>query len=112
MTCDPVGHILLVLRHQLFEEVLVELAEEVLLHLDLLALPLLVILAEMFAVTKLVCPVRLSPVRAAGANKQRLQEAERIGTRIVRNVIRGLLNNLGADLSGSLKGILLITFGI
>ena len=97
MTSDPVCHILLVLRDQLFEQVLVELAEEVLLHLDLLALPLLVILAEMLAVAKLVCPVRLGPVRTAGARKQRLQEAERIGTRIVRNVIRGLWNNLSAD---------------
>ncbi len=102
MTSDPVGHILLVLRDQLFEQVLVELAEEVLLHLDLLALPLLVILAEMLAVTKLVCPVGLGPVRTAGASKQRLKEAERIGTRIVRNVIRGLLNNLSADGLGSL----------
>ena len=97
MTSDPVGHILLVLRDQLFEEVLVELAEEVLLHLDLLALPLLVILAEVLAVTKLVCPVGLGSVRAAGARKQGLQEAERIGTHIVRNVIGGLWNDLSKD---------------
>ena len=65
MTSDPVGHILLVLCYQLIEEVLVELAEEVLLQLDLLAVPLLVILTEMFPMTQLVCPVRLSSVSAA-----------------------------------------------
>lgn len=97
MAGDPVGDILLVLRHQLLEEVLVELAEEVFLQLDLLALSLLVILSEMLAVTQLVCPVRLGSVSAAGAHKQTLEKAESVRTLIVRNVIRGLWNNLNTD---------------
>ena len=97
MTSDPIGDILLVFRHQLFKEVLVELAEEVLLHLDLLALPLLVILAEMLPVAQLVCPVGLSSVGAAGANKETLQEAESIGTGVVRNVICDLLDILNIE---------------
>ena len=114
MTSDPVGNILLVLRHQLFEEVLVELAEEVFLQLDLLALSLLVILAEMLAVTQLVCPVRLGSVSAAGAHKQTLEEAESVRTLIVRNVIRGLWNNLNTDglMHNKRHSIDLITSGI
>ena len=73
MASDPVGDILLVFRHQFLKEVLVELAEEVLLQLDLLALPLLVILAEMLPATQLIGPVGLGPVGAAGADKETLQ---------------------------------------
>ena len=94
MTGDPVGDILLVFRHQFFKEVLVELAEEVLLQLDLLALPLLMILAEMLPVTQLIGPVGLCSVGAAGTNKETLQEAQSIRTGVVRDVIRDPLNNL------------------
>ena len=83
---DPVSHVLLVLRAELLELVLGEEAEEVLLELDGLAVPLLVVLPQVLTVAQLVGPVRLGPVRAARLHEQTLQQTQGIRSTVVTRV--------------------------
>ena len=62
MSSDSIGNILLVFADQLIQHLLSEGAQVVLQHLDNLAVPLLVILSDVFPMAELVRPVGLDPV--------------------------------------------------
>ena len=59
---DAIRNVLLVLAHQLVHHLLGEGAQDVLLHLYNLAVPLLVILSDVFAMAEFIGPVHLDPV--------------------------------------------------
>ena len=61
MSGDSIGNVRLVLGDELVQHLLVESAQYVLLHLDKFAVPLLVVLSDMFPMAELVCPVHLNP---------------------------------------------------